>query len=380
MFSRLFRGVVIVLFLVALAPGLVVDAVEYGGLGGIPANPDPNNSRTKSIFVFTLEAGAGKQDGVNVVNNTADTKTVEVYAVDSEIASGGSFACRQKVDPKTEVGKWINLSQTEVTLAPSSNQTVNFEIVVPNPVSVGEHNGCIVIQEKADSTEATGNGVQLSFRSAIRVAVTVPGDIKKDVEFTDLRANGEANKYIIRASLSNKGNVSLDTDLKVSVKNLFNREVYQNGGVYPLLAQAQVMDLNFDWPRPFWGGIFRVAGQASYNGDPAVALGQAGDKNVTKTAPSQWLLVGPSPPALALIILILLLILILIWQIIRRNHKRKKVSKNWRSFIVSDGDTVVSLAREHRTKWKTIVKVNRLKPPYELKPGTNIKLPVNSKE
>jgi hypothetical protein len=379
MVSRVCRGVIILLFLLLIAPVSIVHAVEYGGLGGVPANPDPDNPRTKSIFVYTLSPGQSKQDGINVVNNTGEVKTIEVYSADSEIASGGSFACRQKVESRNLVGKWITLTQNEVVLSPNSSQVVPFNVVVPNDANVGEHNGCIVIQEKQGGSGQAGNGVQLSFRSALRVAVTIPGDIVKDIQFSELTAKREAKKYTLKAQLKNKGNVSLDTDIKVNVNSLLNKRVYQNGGTYPLLAQKNMVELNFDFSRPFWGGIYRLSGSADYNGDANAPLGSSAAKNVRKKAPMRLLFVPPQPLALALELLLLLLVIVLAWMLCRRLRSRWKAMKKWETYKVRTGDTLVKLAERRGDKWKNIAKINKLRPPYELKKGMVIKLPVKIK-
>lgn len=378
--ARGYLGIVVFFFLVLIAPSVLVNAVEYGGLGGVPANPDPNNPRTKSIFVYTIAQGKTKKDAVNVVNNTAETKTVEVYATDSEIASGGSFACRQKLEPQNMVGGWVRLDQTIIQLDPNTSRIVPFEVKVPDDANVGEHNGCIVIQEKGAAPTEGGNGVQLSFRSALRVAITVPGDIVKDVQFTDLNIKGESKKYIINAQLKNKGNVSLDTDVQVSVKNMFNRSIYRNGGVYPLLAQKNPMELNFEFKRPFWGGWYRVSGTAAYNGNPKIALGEVGEKNVVKQAPGKLLFIAPQPAAAAIELAGLLLLMLLLWLALRQVRHKKAISRHWEAFVVDKGDTLNSLAREHRIDWKTIARANKLKAPYELKPGNKIKLPLSTKK
>ncbi len=123
-------------------------AIEYGGLGGRPAFPQEDNPRTDSIFVHTAEPGTVIEEGVRVVNNKQETKTALVYATDSTPSTGGAFACEQMSDTKDTVGAWIQLEKSEVTLEPGTNELVPFTITIPAHASVGEHNGCIVIQEK----------------------------------------------------------------------------------------------------------------------------------------------------------------------------------------------------------------------------------------
>lgn len=370
------RGVLLALVGVffVLSSG-VASAVEYGGLGGQPANPDKDNPRSKSIFIFNLAGGSSKTDAVRVVNNGNEVKVVEIYATDSELASGGSFACTQKSDNQTKVGTWIEFEKSEISLEPATNQIVNFTLTVPSGTDVGEHNGCVVIQEKSKSPDAVGNGVQLNFRSALRTVVTVPGKIVKDAEFTSLNVNHKTNKYTLTAELVNKGNVSLDTDVQIAVKDLFGREVYKNGGTYPLLAQKNTTILNFEFKQPFWGGIYKSSGRASYNGDIKASLGSVAAKNVSKSSPTRWFVAAPQPVALILYLIVILAAALLIKRIFYRSKRHKAVKSSWVTYRVKNSDTIFKLAKSRHTNWKTIARINKLKPPYELKSGSEILLP-----
>ena len=123
-------------------------AMGYGGIGGRPAYPRPDNPRTESIFIHTLDPGVVQKDGILLVNNTEKQKTLQVYAVDSMVSSGGAFACRQMTEPKNDVGNWIKLKKSEVTLNSKANEIVPFTITVPQNAGVGEHNGCIRSEER----------------------------------------------------------------------------------------------------------------------------------------------------------------------------------------------------------------------------------------
>lgn len=125
-------------------------AIEYGGFGGRPAYPRADNPRTESIFVHTLEPGAVQKEGVTVINNSSETKTVLVYAADSTPSTGGAFACKQFAEEQKDVGSWIKLEKSEIKLPAGSTQLVPFTITVPLNAGVGEHNGCILIQEKKE--------------------------------------------------------------------------------------------------------------------------------------------------------------------------------------------------------------------------------------
>lgn len=169
--------------LLAGAPAM---AIEQGGIGGRPAHPQSDNPRSQSIFVHTLKPGEQTRDGVEVINNAPETKRILVYSVDSQTSSGGAFACAQAADKPLSVGTWIKLDQKEITLAPTAKQVIDFTIKAPKNVTPGEHNGCIVIQDTQQQAAPNSNGIVLSLRSAIRVAIRVPGDIQKGLVFTGL--------------------------------------------------------------------------------------------------------------------------------------------------------------------------------------------------
>lgn len=58
-------------------------AIEYSGIGGIPAYPKEDNPRSESIFIYENAPGSVVEDGVVVINNTQDKKTILVYATDT---------------------------------------------------------------------------------------------------------------------------------------------------------------------------------------------------------------------------------------------------------------------------------------------------------
>ena len=64
---------------VAMIAGLILPvAVSANGIGGRPANPDPNNPRTSSIFIYNLSGGASKSDQLYVQNGSDKEETIEV--------------------------------------------------------------------------------------------------------------------------------------------------------------------------------------------------------------------------------------------------------------------------------------------------------------
>lgn len=373
-----FVGIVAAIFLVAgflLLVAIPVFAIEYGGFGGRPAYPRADNPRTESIFVHTLEPRDVKKEGVLTVNNSAEQKTMLVYAVDSTPSTGGAFACAQASEAAKDVGAWITLEKSEVALEPGTNELIPFTIRVPQNASVGEHNGCIVMQEKKEKAQA-GSGASLSFRTGLRVAITIPGELARKLELAGFAvSDGKDGGFLLHPLVKNTGNVSIDADAKVFTRYFFGLTHLTHGGQYPIL-RGETSDWNFELKKPFWGGWYHSSFVVEYDENPEAGVGVKSGKTLTRLEGSSvWFWSSPTPSALAIEVVVLLLIAFgafLFWL----SQKRKRwIKENWISYEVKSGEDINSLSKRFDVSWKLVAKVNKLKPPYALKTEEKIKLP-----
>lgn len=351
-------------------------AISTGGIGARPANPDPNNERTKSIFVYDIEPGDTEQDAVLVSNNTEEDKTIEVYAVDGQTTNSGSFACKQKVEASTGAGAWIELDKSEIKLSAGKQQEIPFEIALPEQVDVGEHNACIVVAEADNRSQESGGGVSLRFRSALRVAISVPGDIEKSLSLDNIQLEQTgAGDYILVAQLENTGNVSLDADIKVSL-NRFVGPSIENGGVFPVLPREGA-NIRLQVERPYWGGFYRAEASVTYDANPDNRLGQTENADyVTKTVAGNWQFIAPTSQAMAIMAAGLVAIAGLIGLVLfRKGIVRKPGHRELGRHHVKAGQNLQSIAEAHNLNWKDLARINQIKAPYSLKEGSIIKVP-----
>jgi hypothetical protein len=356
------------------------DALNYGGIGGRPAYSSPTNPRTQSIFIFNLSPGQSASNAVDVQNDTNQTQTINIDSVDSELATGGQFTCKQAVEPKTDVGSWIALQQTSVTVPPNSDKVVPFTITVPNSnkINVGEHDGCITLEASSQTAAPSNkNGILLSFRTAIRVVVTIPGQlIKKMVMNTVKVTNGNKGYFIVTPSFSNEGNVSLDTKLSLQLVSLFGTSSgLVNEGTMPVLPNSS-MNPGYEISHPFWGGFYMAKAIASYNDNPETGLGvqtNANQKVLVKN--SSIFFATPKPLAALTEILILLVLVALVVWLVRGRSVKSQIKDTWTEYDVKHGDTLVKLAERSGVSWKRIAIANKIRAPYTLNDHQKIKLP-----
>lgn len=378
---RRYLTVGLVLFAMLTVPAGTVLAAAYGGIGARPAYPQPNNPRSQSIFIFELKPGQQASNGVQIINNTNQSQTVNLYAVDSAVASGGNFTCAQNGAPKKDVGAWISLADSSVTVPANSNQIVPFTITVPDSgsIAVGEHDGCIAMQAVSQTAVPSDkNGVLLSFRTAIRVAVTIPGKIIKKLHIVSVTVSkGHQSNYIITPLVSNDGNVSLDTAITTSLSSVFGPTLMTTKrGSNPVLPHTQ-SSWNYTVNKPFWGGWYRADVTVSYDANTATGLGiTTNSQTKTETMSSALFFVAPAPLALVIEIVVLLLIIAIVFLGIHRLIDGRAVKQQWKPVKIGQHATLQTLAQDYGVSWHKIAKVNKLKPPYHLEAGQKLKLPI----
>ena len=381
----------------ALAMSSLVSA--SGSVGGRPANPDPDNPRTQSIFIYTLKGGETKNDQVYLSNSGDTAETVELYAVDGTVTNTGAFTCKQEVESRDDIGKAITISKNEVVVPANGNLLVDFSLTMSKDADVGEHDGCIVVQKKDDQGQQTGS-VRVRTRTAIRVAVTVPGDIHREVSISSFdvgqRIKESETKYHLSRTISpgsvlstefglkNIGNVSADVDTHVYVRDLFGNVVSQNGGQYAVIANT-TFGVNYDSDfHPFFGGWYKVKADVAYD-KRAGSFGTANNAQLLRTeGPEITVFFWPSVPLLMSIgLLIVVAAGFFVWHKMQSRKapaRARKALKQpeqvmWGPYVVQEGDTVEELARQHDVPVSKVAVLNKLQAPYTLEPGQKIYLP-----
>ncbi len=258
------------LFLVSL---IAASASEFGGIGGNPAHPKPEDTRTKQWFIYTLAPGESVEDELLVKNTTNREVTVKLYPADYVQSTDGGFALDQEVEPRDAVGAWVELSETQFVMPPSSQTTIPFKITVPNDpkLDVGDHMGGILIQEVKEAPEGSG-GIQLSVRTGVRIYITIPGEIKEDIQIEDMQIDldRETRVGIVTSTIVNKGNVGKQVTIKTDVdqvalflNRIFPRLPQNNERIMQVIRDDELISrFEFDLP---WIAYARFSTSVEYS-------------------------------------------------------------------------------------------------------------------
>lgn len=231
----------LLMVLVLLSP-ISSKAAEDGEMAIYPANWDGKNEYTKYWFIYSLDKGEEYQDQVIVENTGNNPIQVKVYPVDALTTSDGAFALENEEENRDEIGQWVTLSQNEADLQPGEKKTIDFSIKMPQDVTVGEHIGGIIIENKQLKE---GKQINLKTRVGVRIYETVPGEVIKKIEVANLKAKGYFKNiwslfydYQVVYDLINQGNVQLKPKVGMELMSDWWGTVDQssketNGSIFP---------------------------------------------------------------------------------------------------------------------------------------------------
>lgn len=362
------------MLVIAVAMGGVAHAAQ-GDVGGRPAYPKADNPRTNEIYIHTLNRGDSVRDGAIIVNNTDETKVVKLYATDGVFSNIGALTCKQEVEDRVDVGSWVTLDKSEITLEPRSNQVVDFTVAVPANADVGEHNGCIVYQVK-DQVPVTSGNISIQTRSATRLSVTIPGTLNKSIDIAEFKVENKEKSQFYHMTIDNTGNVSSDTEVIVTLSGLFGGEFYKNQERYPVLPSNKMFITYKNESLPVWGGWYWAEAKIAYNGQTG-QLGITGtsDSVVEKSADRVLVFIVPHLYVLLGLFAFILLLVIVFFVIFHRRKEKRDALRNWPQHTVKAGETIQSIADKQDIKWKKLARLNSLKAPYALTIGDKIHVP-----
>ncbi|MBU0708092.1 LysM peptidoglycan-binding domain-containing protein [Patescibacteria group bacterium] len=382
--KALMRGGIIttLALLLMIISAYAVEAIAMGQKGIMPANPNPDVMYSDSWFIYTMEPGESREDSAMILNATDESASFKIYAVDATTTSDGSFAPLMQDEKRKDVGSWVELPQETIEVPANTEMEVPFKITIPeNDVDVGEHIGAIVIQEILEKDVVTGGArISIITRVGVRMYVTIPGEIRKELNITGFRGNllsrlkymqevvpvdrildllglKPAVQYFI--SFENTGNVHLDLSGKVKIQNIFGRTIKSIEDVNFGIIMPDKPTSNFvNWTDPPVFGRFKATAEVTY-GDGEVATATA----VIWVIPYRLLIL------IALIIVIFIIIRLLFQLIVAKEKSKMGIH------TVIEGDTIESIAEQYGLRWKYLARVNKLKAPYQIKVGQEILVP-----
>jgi len=242
----------------------------------------PTNTTATGYLVLTGSSGKTIQSSVEVLNTGDKTGSASVYAVDGTTGQTSGAVYRSRQEARKDVGAWIKLSKTRVTLPAHSQQAIPFTVAVPSDAFAGQHLGGVVVQPdtlagKQTLRKTKNSSFQVNIRelSVMAVQVNLPGPLQPQMEITGLRASGIPGRQSILIGLSNTGNEFVKGKGSLTVTDSSGKRVKRE--TFPL--DTFVSHTHVDLPIYTTG---KPLPNGSYNG--TVAISYLG-RHLTRTFP-----------------------------------------------------------------------------------------------
>ncbi len=369
--------------LLVLLVGVMLPASAFGlAASGMSIAPEVNAKfpDRKGWFIYEeVEPGAVIEDAARVINLGDKPNTITIEAVDALMTPDGGFALIGEPKNNTDIGNWIELTKTEVTLAPNKEQIIPFKIKVPEDAEVGDHIGALAVYRSNQETEGTikagGAQVSISTRVGARIYLTVKGNITRQLTLLKRAMYGRGQKLIFYFKMENLGNIRAEVAMTTKIYSIWglydSKENISIGQIFP----KQTTTIETTWPgkgRPIFG--------------PYLALITLED-TFQGLNPAQSTMPPPAPPihtwALFFFIpytqmAVLLILLFLIWFIIQARRWRQMARLAQMRVVahrVKRGDHLVDIAAHYGISWKLLAQLNEIKPPYDFKETKTIYVP-----
>lgn len=225
------------------------------------ASTDPNvltfgvqaSSRTKPDsrphFDYTAVQHGAVLDYLAVSNYSAKQVSLQIYPADAYTNTDGGFDLHKSQADSRDIGRWIKLANSSITLAPRTRAILPFRLVVPANASPGDHTGGIVASLTTTSRDAHGDVVTVQHRLAERIYLRVPGALRPSLDVEQLAAGyagrlnpvGRGSAHV-QYRITNTGNVRLGATISAKVHNLIgSRSVGAKAKVAEILPGSYVV-------------------------------------------------------------------------------------------------------------------------------------------
>jgi WxL Interacting Protein, peptidoglycan binding domain/LysM domain len=319
-------------------------------------------------FEFSYN-GQNKIEGSVLLVNMEKDKTVKVVlsGVDGKTNSKGNIYYKESKEEQTKIGKWLIPETPLVVLEPNETKKVQFEILVPEKITPGIYAGGIsageLIGEEEDLTQNFSAKVRTRVIKEILLKIKGESITKFDFnsyEFTNIRGKKELNFQIV-----NQGNTLIAATGEIQIKGN-DGELIDS---FPInakgLLQDEIFKGNYQWTNaPQWG---------DYTAEIQLKVSEYNPfeetfAQVDQVSETLEIKLSDYPSLLPYLYGLIGLILIFLFFFI----KKKLYISKCVEYIATEEDTIQSISDKNGMNWKKLVKINNIKPPYDIHPDMKL--------
>ena len=188
---------------------------------------------TRPRFDYSATPGAAQPDYVAISNDAYAPVQLTLYASDGFNTANDGFDVLPARDKSVDIGRWITLGSSRLTIKARGTVVVPFTLRVPAKATPGDHVGGIVASLRTTERNKKGDQVAVDHRVGVRVYLRVQGALDPRLSLSNLTVHYHANhwnpfgsgKVTVAYTLHNVGNVRLGATQSVSISGWYGGTV-----------------------------------------------------------------------------------------------------------------------------------------------------------
>lgn len=348
-------------------------------------NPDPYTGN-QSWFVHENEAGETIEDIATVKNFGHETAIVNVYAVDAATSKSGTFILKLRDQEQENIGIWTEVQEQKLTIPPGERIDVPFMIQIPDDVNPGQYFGGIVVESTSNQNQHSnadcgenqicGTSVAVQTRVGARIYLTVPGDMKEEIAWTQFQQmKGLTGRTYFKFKIENNGSISYEPRAHIKIYDVIGNVYDEFDAPLGISLPSTTIEPTIAWSKktPFIGK-FTAEATVDFPRRFYTKAPQLHGAAIEPMSFTFWVLPW------GMITIVILLVLGAGGSYSVHNLRIRRIASNSEKYHVNINESIISIAKRRGIKWKLLAKINKLKPPYVIKKGDIILVPKKNEE
>jgi len=229
-----------------LAVGLLICPSAARAAGGGTFALQVTHSRAP-YFVIRGHPGRTLTGQVTVINVSTRPGGVSLYPTDATTGETSGAVYESAQAPRRDVGAWIHLARSHLTLGPRQSEVVPFRVVIPRGARAGQHLGGIAAAPDVPRATLHRRRGKAAFRVKVRelaiiaVQLDLPGPLTRRLAITGIRAGTQPGYQTLSIGLASTGTALTKGTGAITVTDSHGRErLHQSFALDTFVPHTQI--------------------------------------------------------------------------------------------------------------------------------------------
>lgn len=226
----------------------------------------PVGDYPNGYFEIKLKPGESTELAVNVLGVDSAPVKLRAYSTNALNMVNGGFAAGDEQDAPTGAEAWIAFKAESFELTGNEQKKISFAVSVPQDARPGQYIAAIVAQTDGPIAIPGMTTFDQIIRSAISVAITVPGDVTPGFELgtPEFTIDNAAPKLVI--PVTNTGNILVKPTGELTISTKDGKEVATSPVAMGSVYGGYETTLEISLPEQLAAGDYLISGTLT---DPA---------------------------------------------------------------------------------------------------------------